>query len=106
MLDGSAITDEYLEKVQAKIRLINQKTHGSMNTEDKGNIHRFMMGRAAMQFKQWMVEHYSRRYRGRYFDGTTRTWQEGYYNTVYKRKSFFWIRFRLNIYFFWKFSSF
>ena len=84
MLDGSAITDEYLEKVQGKIRLINQKTHGSMNTEDKGNIHRFMMGRAAMQFKQWMVEHYSRRYRGRYFDGTTRTWQEGYYNTVYK----------------------
>ena len=84
MLDGSAITDEYLEKVQGKIRLINQKTHGSMNTEDKGTIHRFMMGRAAMQFKQWMVEHYSRRYRGRYFDGTTRTWQEGYYNTVYK----------------------
>lgn len=83
-LDGSAITDEYLEKVQAKIRMINQKTHGSMNTEDKGMIHMAMAGRAAMQFKQWMVEHYSRRFRGRYFDGTTRTWQEGYYNTVYK----------------------
>lgn len=84
MLDDSAITDEYLEKVQAKIRMINQKTHGSMNTEDKGMIHMAMMGRAAMQFKQWMVEHYSRRYRGRYFDGTTRTWQEGYYTTLFK----------------------
>lgn len=84
MLDGSAITEEYLEQVQGKIRLINQKTHGSMNSEDKGAIHMAMVGRAAMQFKQWMVEHYSRRYRGRYFDGTTRTWQEGYYNTVYK----------------------
>ena len=83
-LDGTAIDEAYLESVQARIRLINQKTHGSMNSEDKGMIHRFMMGRAAMQFKQWMVEHYSRRYRGRYFDGTTRTWQEGYYNTVYK----------------------
>lgn len=83
-LDGSTIDDAYLEQVQAKIRLINQKTHGSMNTEDKGVIHMAMVGRAAMQFKQWMVEHYSRRYRGRYFDGTTRTWQEGYYTTVYK----------------------
>ena len=78
-LDGTAIDDAYLEKVQAKIRLINQKTHGSMNSEDKGIIHQAMVGRALMQFKQWMVEHYSRRFRLRHFDGTTRTWQEGYY---------------------------
>lgn len=98
MLDDSAITDEYLEKVQAKIRMINQKTHGSMNTEDKGMIHMAMMGRAAMQFKQWMVEHYSRRYRGRYFDGTTRTWQEGYYTTLYKTmKSWVADLFKMNI---------
>lgn len=85
MTDGrTPITEEYLEKVQAKIRLINQKTHGSMNSEDKGAIHMAMAGRAVMQFKQWMVEHYSRRFRGSYFDGTTRTWQEGYYTTVYK----------------------
>lgn len=83
-LDGHAIDDAYIEQVRAKIRLINQKTHGSMNTEDKGVIHMAMVGRAAMQFKQWMVEHYSRRYRGRHFEGTTRTWQEGYYATVYK----------------------
>lgn len=83
-LDNQTIDDAYLERVQARIRMINQKTHGSMNTEDKGLVHMAMMGRAAMQFKQWMVEHYSRRYRGRYFDGTTRTWQEGYYNTVFK----------------------
>lgn len=84
MLDGSAITEDYLDEVKNKIRIVNQKTHGSMNSEDKGLIHRNMAGRAVMNFRQWMVEHYSRRYRGRYFDGTTRTWQEGYYNTVYK----------------------
>ena len=83
-LNGNAIDEAYLDNVKNKIRIVNQKTHGSMNTEDKGLIHRHMVGRAAMNFKQWMVEHYSRRYRGRYFDGTTRTWQEGYYNTVYK----------------------
>lgn len=83
-LDGHEISEEFLDDVQNKIRLVNQKTHGSMNSEDKGLIHRNMAGRAVMNFRQWMVEHYSRRYRGRYFDGTTRTWQEGYYNTVFK----------------------
>ena len=98
MLDGSAITDSYLDEVKNKIRLVNQKTHGSMNTEDKGLIHRNMAGRAVMNFRQWMVEHYSRRYRGKYFDGTTRTWQEGYYNTVYKMaKSYIADWLKLNI---------
>ena len=98
MLDGSEITEAYLDSVKDKIRLVNQKTHGSMNSEDKGLIHRNMAGRAVMNFRQWMVEHYSRRYRGRYFDGTTRTWQEGYYNTVYKlAKSYMAEWFGLNI---------
>lgn len=83
-LDGYEIDEAFLDKVADDIRFINQKTHGSMNSEDKGLIHRYMAGRAVMNFRQWMVEHYSRRYRGRHFDGTTRTWQEGYYNTVYK----------------------
>lgn len=83
-LDYHPIDEAFLNSVADDIRYINQKTHGSMNSEDKGLIHRYMAGRAVMNFRQWMVEHYSRRYRGRYFDGTTRTWQEGYYNTVYK----------------------
>lgn len=83
-LDNHPIDEAFLDSVANDIRYINQKTHGSMNSEDKGLIHRYMAGRAVMNFRQWMVEHYSRRYRGRYFDGTTRTWQEGYYNTVYK----------------------
>lgn len=97
-LDGGEITEEFLNDVQNKIRLVNQQTHGSMNSEDKGLIHRNMAGRAVMNFRQWMVEHYSRRYRGRHFDGTTRTWQEGYYNTVFKMaKSYIADWFNLNI---------
>lgn len=97
-LDGTSIDEVFLDYVQNKIRLVNQKTHGSMNSEDKGLVHRNMAGRAVMNFRQWMVEHYSRRYRGRYFDGTTRTWQEGYYNTVYKMaKSYIADWLKLNI---------
>ena len=83
-LDGSAIDDAYLDKVKARIRFINQKTHGSMNREDKGLIHRHMAGRAVMNFRQWMVEHYSRRYRGRHWDYSQRQFVEGYFNTVGK----------------------
>jgi len=83
-LDGSAIDDAYLNKVKAKIRNINQKTHGSMNREDKGLIHRHVAGRAVMNFRQWMVEHYSRRYRGRYWDYSQKKFIEGYFNTVGK----------------------
>ncbi len=81
-LDGSAIDDAYLNKVKDKIRYINQKTHGSMNKEDKGLIHRHMAGRAVMNFRQWMVEHYSRRYRGRHWDYSQRKFVEGYFTTL------------------------
>lgn len=53
-----------------------------MNEEDKGLIHQRMMGRFVMNLRQWMVEHYSRRYRGKYWDASLKEWREGYYNTV------------------------
>ena len=83
-LDGSAIDDAYLNTVKDRIRTINQNTHGSMNREDKGLIHRRMAGRAVMNFRQWMVEHYSRRYRSRHWDASQRKFVEGYFNTVFK----------------------
>ena len=84
MLDGHDITEAYLDEVKDKIRYINQNTHGAMNTEDKGLIHQHMAGRAVMNFRQWMVEHYSRRYRGRHWDASQHQFVEGYFNTVYK----------------------
>lgn len=83
-LDGHTIDDAYLDEIKDRIRYINQNTHGSMNKEDKGIIHQRMAGRAVMNFRQWMVEHYSRRYRGRHWDASTRTFTEGYFNTVGK----------------------
>ena len=67
-IDGSAIDDAYLQNIKQIIRTVNQKCHGSMNTEDKGIIHRDIAGRAVLNFKQWMVEHYSRRYRSLHYE--------------------------------------
>ena len=84
MLDGSAVTPEYIESIRKKIRYANQTTHGSMNTEDKGLIHQKLWGRAVMQFRQWMVEHYSRRFRKRHFDASLGMDREGYWQSFYQ----------------------
>lgn len=78
------VDDAFLDKIRNRIRYCNQNTHGSMNEEDKGLIHQHMLGRFAMNLRQWMVEHYSRRYRGTHWDATLGEEREGYYNTVGK----------------------
>lgn len=84
-LDGSSLelTDDYLKEVKNKIRHCSQACFGAMNAEDKGVINQHFLGRAAMNFRQWMVEHYSRRYRTRHFDYTANKYVEGYYVTCY-----------------------
>lgn len=76
------VDETYLDSVRDKIRFCNQNTHGSMNEEDKGLIHQRMAGRFVMNLRQWMVEHYSRRYRGRHWDASLKSEREGYYYTV------------------------
>jgi hypothetical protein len=55
-----------------------------MNEEDKGLISRYLWGRCLMQMRQWMVEHFSRRYRGLHYDGSSDSWTEGYWVTGWK----------------------
>lgn len=76
------VDDAFLDSIRDRIRYCNQNTHGSMNEEDKGLIHQRMRGRLVMNLRQWMVEHYSRRYRGKHWDASLKEWREGYYNTV------------------------
>jgi hypothetical protein len=84
MLDGSAITPEFIDSIRKRIRYANQTTHGSMNTEDKGLIHQKLWGRAVMNFRQWMIEHYSRRFRKRHFDASVGMDREGYWQSFYQ----------------------
>lgn len=78
------VDDAFLDSIRDKIRYCNQNTHGSMNEEDKGLIHQRMVGRFVMNLRQWMVEHYSRRFRGKHWDASLKQWREGYYTTVGK----------------------
>lgn len=84
MLDGSAVTNEYLSKIRDKVKYCNQSTHGAMNAEDKGLIYSYWLGRLAMNFRQWMVEHYSRRFRKTHYDATIGENREGWWYSAYK----------------------
>lgn len=83
-LDGRAITDEFIDGIKRKIKYVNQTTHGAMNTEDKGLIYQYWYGRLAMNFRQWMVEHYSRRFRGMHYDYSLGENREGYWISMLK----------------------
>ena len=82
--NGNPITKEFLRKVKERIKYVNQSTHGSMNAEDKGLIHQNLMGRGIMNFRQWMVEHYSRRFRQRHYDAILGEDREGYWISLWK----------------------
>ena len=82
--DGNPITNEFIANIRKKIRYANQTTHGSMNDEDKGILYQKWWGRGIMNFRQWMVEHFSRRFRGRHYDATLEEFREGYWYTFFK----------------------
>lgn len=86
-LNGNAITidSDYIRKtVRGQIQYVNKTMHGAMNAEDKGMIHKYLLGRLAMNFRQWMVGYYSRRFRGRHFDYDLGDYREGYYTSLWK----------------------
>lgn len=78
------LEDEYFANFRGRIRSANQECHGAMSQEDRGVISQRLVGRAAMQFRQWMVEAYSKRYREFHWDGSSKQFTEGWWHTVYK----------------------
>lgn len=77
--DGKPVTEEYLDWVRSRIQYCNESCHGAMSKQKKGLIYQYWWGRMAMNFKQWMVEHYSRRFRGKHYDATLGEMREGYW---------------------------
>ena len=76
--------EEYLLAIKRRIRQCNLATHGGMSAEHKGVLSRHIAGKAILNFRQWMIEHYSRRYRAEHFNAVTGEMEEGYYHTVFK----------------------
>lgn len=83
-LDGKPITKEWIDKVKNRIKYANESCHGAMNAENKGIIHQKLLGRLVMNFRQWMVEHYSRRFRSRHFDYALGEYREGYWISAWQ----------------------
>lgn len=75
------VDDSFIEWVSNRIKTANQECHGNMNEEDKGLIHTWILGSYMMNLRQWMVRHYSRRFRKPYWDANTKELREGYYHT-------------------------
>lgn len=82
-LDGSPLTlnDEYFKEIKSKIKACSDDCFGAFAQADKGVINQHFLGRMTMNFRQWMVEHYSRRYRRKHWDYNKKAWVEGYYVT-------------------------
>lgn len=98
-LNGGQITDDtgaltkygkvYMRQFKEDLRGCCQGMFGAMNDEDKGAIHQYALGRAAMNFRQWMVGHYSERFRGVHWDMDKREYVKGYWvsSTQFIRRS-------------------
>lgn len=83
-LEGTEITENDINNLKLQIGRVNQSLNGAFNENDRGAIHRYALGRLAMQFRQWMPAHYNRRFAGAYYDATMDKWREGYYRTLGK----------------------
>lgn len=74
-LDGRAIEnmdDPLFDALTRRIEYANQNFHGAMNAEDRGVISQRDIVRLGMTFRQWMIEHYSRRYRRIHYDNSAK----------------------------------
>ena len=84
LLDIQERTNALNIEMKLRIGKVNQALNGAFNEADKGAIHRYALGRMAMQFRQWMPAHYSRRFASAYYDAQLEQFREGYYRTSWR----------------------
>lgn len=82
-IDKRKVDNSLLIDLKLKVNTVNRTMNGAFNNDDKGEINRYAIGRCVMQFRQWMIRHYSRRLSDGYYDTTLESWREGYYVTLY-----------------------
>ena len=83
-LDGTALTENDLEEFKMTVMKVNAMMNGSLKDTDKGVIQGSCLGKLAMQFRQWMPEHYYRRFARPYYNAQLGEMREGFYNTLWK----------------------
>ena len=80
---------DFFRKFKKDLRYACQGMFGAMNEEDKGIIHMHAIGKASMNFRQWMIGHYSERFRGVHWDMDKHEFVRGYWTSSgrYLKKS-------------------
>lgn len=74
--------NRFIQRKRKRMGKVNDSLNGAFSTIDKGAAHRRALLRLAIQFRQWMPAHYSRRFAPGHYDGDMEQWREGYYVTV------------------------
>lgn len=80
----SVFGDDEMFNLKLRIQQTNHKMHGAFNDVDRGDIHRNVLGRMVMQFRQWMPAFYTSRFGKQRINVITGETEEGFYNTYYK----------------------
>ena len=79
---GEKIDREYIRKYSAKINEINHRLFGVYNTDDMVAAQRVALGRCILQYRQWIVPMFARRFQERRYVAALGEYEEGYYRTV------------------------
>ena len=79
---GEKIDREYIRKYSAKISEINHRLFGVYNTDDMVAAQRVALGRCVLQYRQWIVPMFARRFQERKYVAALDEYEEGYYRTV------------------------
>ena len=79
---GEKIDREYIRRYSAKINEINHRLFGVYNTDDMVAAQRVALGRCVLQYRQWIVPLFARRFQSRRYVAALGEYEEGYYRTV------------------------
>lgn len=79
---GEKIDREYINKYSEKINEINHRLFGVYNTDDMVAAQRTALGRCVLQYRQWIVPMFARRFQNRRYVAALEEYEEGYYRTM------------------------
>jgi len=77
--DGLEMSDEVYTKIKLKIDQANKWSHGNYDTDSPLLLKKFVLLRAASQFRTWAFEGFASRFEGEYFDHTVGMKRKGRY---------------------------
>jgi hypothetical protein len=84
LVDKTAKTDLDISRFRNKAMKVNKKIMGNMDKNDYASAKRYMLGRAVMQFRNWLPAMFEERWGRKRFDYDLEQWTEGRYRTGYK----------------------